>query len=193
MSKPIIVAICGKSASGKDTLAKLLYDDLKRRNININLIVSDTTRNPRESETDKIDYNFLDTITFLQKAINREYLEYTKFRGWYYGTAKSSIKKDAVNIGIFNVQGLRELLDFKEDYNIAVIYLEASFKTRLRRSYEREYKWKIEFFRRAWVDHKDFKDIRKLLFKFDNILQLDEFDTLNNKLKRAEMMIERVM
>lgn len=193
MSKPIIVAICGKSASGKDTLAKLLYDDLKRKNINVNLIISDTTRSPRESETDKIDYNFLDTITFLQKAINHEYLEYTKFRGWYYGTAKSSIKENAVNIGVFNVQGLRELLDFKEDYKIVVIYLEASFKIRLKRSYEREHKWKIEFFRRAWVDHKDFKDIRKLLFKFDNILQLDEFDTLNNKLKRAETMIERVM
>ena len=92
MSKPVIVAICGKSATGKDTLAKLLYNDLNRQGIAANLIISDTTRELRDNETKGVDYNFLDKITFLQKAINKEYLEYTKFRGWYYGTPKNTRK-----------------------------------------------------------------------------------------------------
>lgn len=193
MSKPVIVAICGKSATGKDTLAKLLYNDLNRQGIAANLIISDTTRELRDNETKGVDYNFLDKITFLQKAINKEYLEYTKFRGWYYGTPKSAIKENKINIGVFNVQGLRSLLEYKKDYRIVVVYLEANLKTRLQRSHDREHKWKIEFFRRAWVDHRDFENINNLVWSFNHHIQLDEFETLNNKLLRVEKYLEMVM
>ena len=193
MSKPVIVAICGKSATGKDTLAKLLYNDLNRQGISANLIISDTTRELRDNETKGVDYNFLDKITFLQKAINKEYLEYTKFRGWYYGTPKSAIKENEINIGVFNAQGLRSLLEYKKDYRIVIIYLEAGLKTRLQRSHDREHKWKLEFFRRAWVDHRDFENINSLVWSFNHHIHLGEFETLNNKLLRVEKYLEMVM
>lgn len=191
--KPIIVAICGKSATGKDTLAKLLCNDLNRQGIAANLIISDTTREPREKEQNGVDYNFLDKVDFLTKAVNREYLEYTKFRGWYYGTPKSAIQKDAINVGVFNVQGLRSLVGYISDYRILVVYLELDWKARLKRSYEREHKWKLEFFRRAWVDHRDFEGIQDLLWKFKDHIYLDGYYTLNMQLKRVENRLEMTM
>ena len=191
--KPTIVAICGKSATGKDTLAKLLYNDLTRQGIAANLIISDTTREPRDNEKNGKDYNFLDKVSFLTKAINKEYLEYTKFRGWYYGTPKSAIQESAINIGVFNVQGLRSLLNYISDYKILVVYLETDLKTRLKRSYEREHKWKLEFFRRAWVDRRDFEGIQDLLWKFKNHIYCDSYFTVNLQLKKVEDRLKMAM
>lgn len=190
--KPVIVAICGKSATGKDTLAKLLYNDLVKQGIAANLTISDTTREPRDNEQNGKDYNFLDKVSFLTKAINKEYLEYTKFRGWYYGTPKSAIQKEAVNIGVFNVQGLRSLLDYKKDYKIVIVYLEANLKLRLKRSYEREHKWKFEFLRRAWVDHRDFENIKNLLKKFNYriYMEAEYYNTINLQLQKVEDYLE---
>ena len=187
--KPIIIAICGASATGKDTLAKFVYNDLVKQGVKVHNIVSATTRPPREAEEDGINYHFLTTVDFLQKAINKEFLEYTKFRGWYYGTPRNEIQ-EGINIGVFNVQGLHSLTNYKDKYTIIPVYLEAGLKTRLQRSYEREHKWKFEFLRRAWVDHQDFKNINNLLWSFEHHLCLDEFDTLVNKIHRVELILE---
>lgn len=51
----IIVAICGKSGAGKDTIAKHLI----KMNPEWHAIVSCTTRPIRENETNGVDYYFL--------------------------------------------------------------------------------------------------------------------------------------
>lgn len=171
MSKPIVLAICGKSASGKDSLAKWLYRDLTYRNVPVNKIISHTTRPPREGET-VTDYKFISTIDFLHNAANIKYLEYTQFRGWYYGTPSDSILENKINIGVFNVDGIKSLMKHRDDYEIIPIYLEEKLSVRLLRSHDRENKWKIEFFRRALVDFKDFRDIKYYLKQFENSFYL---------------------
>lgn len=165
-NKPIILAICGKSASGKDTLAKSLSASISPY-YKTNLIISDTTRPKRSSEQNGVDYNFLSERTFLQNIQDGNYFEYTIFRKWYYGTNKNSIKDDAVNIGVFNVAGLKHMVYLQHWYNIVPIYLDLNLEERLKRSYKREKKFKFEFLRRALVDEKDFKDIRSLLSKYN--------------------------
>lgn len=165
-NKPIILAICGKSASGKDTLAKSLSASISPY-YKTNLIISDTTRPRRNGEQNGVDYNFLSERTFLQNIQDNKYFEYTVFRKWYYGTNKNSIKDDAVNIGVFNVAGLKHMIHLQHWYNIIPIYLDLSLEKRLKRSCQREKKFRIEFIRRALVDEKDFKDIRSLLSKYN--------------------------
>lgn len=168
-NKPIILAICGKSASGKDTLAKSLSASISPY-YRTNLIISDTTRPKRNGEQNGIDYNFLSERTFLQNIQDNKYFEYTVFRKWYYGTNRNSVNNDAVNIGVFNVTGLEHMIYLQHWYNIIPIYLDLNLEERLKRSYQREHKFKFEFFRRALVDERDFKDIRSLLSKYNHSL-----------------------
>lgn len=170
-NRPIIIAICGKSASGKDTLAKALSASISPF-YDTNIIISDTTRPRRFGEKSGLNYNFISNKTFESKKENDEYLEYTVFRKWYYGTNKASIVENAINIGVFNVEGLINLTHYTMEYNIIPIYLDLDLENRLRRSYNRERKWKLEYFRRAFTDYRDFIDINKILGMYEYHLTL---------------------
>ena len=50
-----IIVLCGKSGTGKDSLAKLVKERL-----NLNFVVSHTTRPMREGESNKNPYYFID-------------------------------------------------------------------------------------------------------------------------------------
>ncbi|HBS10574.1 MAG TPA: hypothetical protein DEA28_02445 [Firmicutes bacterium] len=156
--KPILLAICGKSASGKDSLAKELTYALQQHNIPVNQIISYTTRPPRVGERDGIDYNFVRQIEFNKMAYEGEFIESAEFRTWFYGTAKSSIKSNAVNIVVLNPEGIYNIYDYKDKYTIIPIYINVPLVVRLYRSYLREHKWKWEFIRRAWTDKADFEN-----------------------------------
>lgn len=166
--KPVIVAICGKSATGKDTLAMWLLSMLKVINIPANIIVSDTTRPPRIFEKNNIDYNFLTENEFNYKIKNKAYLEYSSFNGWFYGTDKLAIIPNSINIGIFNLDGMSSLANYQDSFEIICVYLKCGLIQRLVRSYNRERKFKIEYIRRAHADHCDFKDIKNILKRFPN-------------------------
>ena len=160
------MAICGKSASGKDTLAKSLEKqtlDGKR----IRKMVNITTRPPREGEVDGIDYHFVDADKFCDYKKKRKLLEWTNFRGWHYGSIKDEIVPQCVNIGIFNKSGIESLVKYRKQFNIILVYISCSLGKRLKRSYHREKKWRLEFFRRAMADFWDFRDMGYFLSMFD--------------------------
>lgn len=176
-NKPIIFALCGKSATGKDSLAKWLYSDLQNRGVNVNLIVSDTTRPPRPGEVNGKDYNFLTKRDYFRKS----HLESSEFRGWYYGTPADSIKP-GVNIGVFNADGIAALASFRRTDTIIPVLMTEKLGIRLRRSYWREKKWRLEFFRRAITDHFDFKRLEKHYLSFYHyLIRLDNIDGVIKK------------
>ena len=74
---------CGKTS---------LVDALIKRNGNLYVSVSHTTRKPRPEETNKINYYFT-SLNKLEKMINDgAFVEYAKVFDNYYGTAIQSIK-----------------------------------------------------------------------------------------------------
>ena len=166
--KPVIIAICGKSATGKDTLASWLISMSKVNNIPVNMIVSDTTRPPRIFEEEGVDYNFLTETEFHNKINNDNYLEYSCFNGWFYGTDKTAILQDSINVGVFNLDGISSLAAYQDKFEIVCVYLRCGLIQRLIRSYEREHKFKIEYVRRAHADYCDFKNIKNILRRFPN-------------------------
>lgn len=192
MDKPIIIAICGKSASGKDTLANWMIGDFKYKNIPVNKIVSYTTRPPRMNEKNGEDYYFISAKEFLNEAEKGNFLEYSRFRGWHYGTNKKTVLDNKINIGVFNMDGIKSLLRRKNDYKIIVIYLEESLFYRLQRSRDRENTWKIEFFRRAFVDWIDFKDIRYFLNGFTYKIHLKNIDNVIRKTNIVEKYLQNI-
>lgn len=165
--KPVILIICGKSASGKNITARWLYNNLIGMNIKTHIAVSDTTRPKRVGEQDNIDYHFLSEQDFRTNIRKKEYLEYSCFRNWYYGVHKTEIQDDQINIVILNPQGLEAFKKYRRKYNIIPIYLDDRLTDRLLRSHDREGCWRIEYFRRAFVDWISFSKIKKLLDSFE--------------------------
>ena len=166
--KPALIAICGKSCSGKTTLLKAF----KKSNIGATVIVSDTTRHPREGEINGVDYNFKTDNDFILGINEDNYLEWTRFRGWYYGTNKDSVC-GKVNVGVFNADGIAQLYTLREQYNVVPVYLTAPFYVRLRRYTEREGKFSWECLRRMAVDANDFYNVPLWLNMFPQHLVLN--------------------
>ena len=171
LKKPVIIALCGKSASGKSTIQKALTEEYP-----VHKIISCTTRPPREGEIDGVDYHFLTEDEFLAGSLDGDFLETAQFRGWYYGTRKQDIDNE-ISVGVFNLQGLESLEKFDNEYLIVPIYIRLPFWDRMMRSYNREGKFKKEYLRRAFTDFIDFWKIKnKLIFDINyKLVKTPEF------------------
>ena len=136
MSKKIIVALFGAAGVGKDTLQKEI---VKQSPDLFHEIISTTTRPPREYEKNSIDYIFISDDEYEKYLKENAFLEHADFRGWHYGTLASLIKSNCFNIGVFNISGVKQLLELPQDkYHIIPVFIIASQKTRLLRQLNRE-------------------------------------------------------
>lgn len=166
-----IVALFGPGGCGKDTIKKSILDNNPRWNN----IIPCTTRPKREGEQADINYHFLTEEQFTQEVLNGEMVEATSFNDWFYGTQMSSLKDGAINIGIFNLNGL-EILFETPDFSILPVFIAVSNKERLLRALEREECPNCtEICRRFLADEKDFSQLSSSLppntFIFDNELR----------------------
>lgn len=159
---PIVIGICGKSASGKDYTATRLVDEYIEMGIPVNKVVSYTTRPQREGEINGVDYHFIDRRTFIEMQYEKKFMEYSEFRGWKYGTSIDAFKDNCVNICVLNPAGIDALNKYyRNTRSIAaceLFYLKVPFFTRLKRAIKREHTFKWEFVRRAFADNHDFLD-----------------------------------
>ena len=157
MEKKIkILALFGKSASGKDTIQKWIVSNFSKITKGI---VSCTTRPPRDGEQDGVDYFFLSDEEFAKKVLDGSMLEATSFREWFYGTALDQLDPDKINVGVFNITGIECILDDPR-LEVVPVWIHASDKARLRRSLDREDNPDCnEICRRFLADEKDFDEM----------------------------------
>lgn len=92
-----LVLYTGSSGVGKGTIMQ----ELLKRDDNIRLSVSNTTRLPRKGEIDGVHYNFVTKEQFENLISEDGYLEYAKYCDNYYGTPKKQVE-DMLEQG-FNV------------------------------------------------------------------------------------------
>ena len=152
--KYTIIAIMGKSASGKDSLLKALLQEPQFKEAKP--IISCTTRPIRENEINGIDYHFLTNEQFTNLVLSNRMLEATVFNDWCYGTSIDSLSTSGINIGVFNPEGCESLRQ-NENITLCLIYVEATDKTRLLRSLNREKNPDChEIVRRFNADEMDF-------------------------------------
>ena len=175
MSKTIIIALFGESGAGKDSLQKEI---IKQSPSTFSEIISTTTRPPREYEKEGVDYNFISDDQAKEYLENNEYLEHTEFRGWTYGTLKSTLKSNFINIGVFNIEGIEQLINLPQiDYIILPIHIICSDKERLLRQLNREKAPDCaEICRRFQADQEDFQDNK---INFPHLVAYNENIDLN--------------
>ena len=91
---------------GKGTLIKRLLE----RSPGLQLAVSATTRGPRHSEVNGVDYHFLSGEDFDRRVACGEFLEHAEYAGNRYGTLKSELERPAQGIVLeIDVQGARQV------------------------------------------------------------------------------------
>ena len=158
MDKYKIIALFGEAGSGKDYIQKeIMKTDFGKKNLSE--IISCTTRLPREGEIYGVHYHFLSRA---EELIRQDTLEFTVFNNWWYGTPVSSLNKDKINIGVFNISGINQLInqDYLHRVECLPIYIKTISKIRLLRQLQREINPNCdEIARRFLADQKDFLNI----------------------------------
>lgn len=147
----------------------------------------------RKNEKDGVDYNFISKQEFMDKIENKEYLEWTTFKKWFYGTPVSQLKNNKISIGVFNIEGMSRLHRTHNNIKIVPIYVDDPFLTRLKRSIKRENKFKVEFLRRGVVDGMSFAGFRTYLDKcYSYYIDMSENDwTIDQMVDRIDFMLRR--
>lgn len=79
----LLIVLSGPSGVGKGTVRKELFSN---PDTNYEYSISMTTRNPREGETDGVDYFFRSKEEFEEMIEQGKLLEYAEYVGNYYGT-----------------------------------------------------------------------------------------------------------
>ena len=83
----MILIVSGPSGSGKSTLCGEMF----KRFPDLEFSVSCTTRAPRGTERDGVDYHFLSREQFEEHIRREDFLEYANVHGNFYGTLKSEV------------------------------------------------------------------------------------------------------
>lgn len=161
-----VIALIGKSGAGKDTMMRATC---AAHPLMLHPIVGCTTRPCREHEVDGVDYNFISLESYTKQVLRGDMLEASEFRNWFYGTPIDALARDKINIGVFNPEGLYQLMKDPR-LNVWVIKIDCDDKTRLMRSLSREDNPNCdEICRRFFADKEDF-----------NALKLEEYTIVSS-------------
>ncbi|WP_462341133.1 guanylate kinase [Phocaeicola plebeius] len=85
-----LIIFSAPSGSGKSTIINYLLT----QNLNLSFSISATSRAPRGTEQNGVEYFFLTPEEFKQRIANDEFLEYEEvYKDCFYGTLKAQVEK----------------------------------------------------------------------------------------------------
>ncbi len=87
VSKGLLIIVSGPSGAGKGTICQ----ELLKKNPQIKISISSTTRKPRVGEVDGVDYFFTEKDKFQNMIKEDKFLEYAIVYDNYYGTPKEYV------------------------------------------------------------------------------------------------------
>jgi guanylate kinase len=122
----LMLVLSSPSGAGKTSISR----ELLRRERNLVMSVSATTRKKRPGESDGVDYHFVTPTKFNDMIAGRQLLEYAKVFSNYYGTPKAPVEK-ALAEGqdvLFDIdwQGTQQLAQSARDDLVSVFVLPPS-------------------------------------------------------------------
>lgn len=130
----ILLVLSAPSGAGKTTLARRLLEELPGAIFS----VSYTTRSPRGSEKDGVDYHFVDPKVFQEKIECGELVEWAPVHGNFYGSPQSVVDEafGSGRVAVFDID-VQGGLKIKGKYPEAVLVFilppsEAELERRLR-------------------------------------------------------------
>lgn len=101
----LLLVLSAPSGAGKTTLARRLLKELPDARFSVSV----TTRAPRGAERDGVDYQFVDTASFLQRIERGDFVEWAQVHDHFYGSPQSVVdeatRTNGVAIFDIDVQG----------------------------------------------------------------------------------------
>lgn len=85
----LLFILSAPAGTGKTTLMQMITKEFP----SVIASISFTTRPPRGSEVNGVDYHFVSEEEFLQKIKHGDFLEYVQLYGHYYGTSKKWVEE----------------------------------------------------------------------------------------------------
>lgn len=159
----MLYCIIGKSSTGKDTIFKRL---LENKSLNLENVVSYTTRPIRAHEVEGVEYHFVDEKTKDELDKAGKIIELRRYNTcygpWDYFTVddKSLRIKDKDYLIIGTLESYEKIRDYYGKDLVRPIYIEVEDGIRLQRALNREKKQKNpkynEMCRRFLTDDEDF-------------------------------------
>ena len=162
-----MIELIGKNGSGKTFVANELAKRGHKK------IVGYTTRQMRNNEVDKIDYNFITKQQFEHMLYNNEFIDYKMINGNYYGISKKGITSSSII-----TSGDSKEISKKTGYDIYKVYLDADLRTRYRRMVERNSTENI--YERIHSENYSFIDDFQALFINNNDNNMSTIDYIES-------------
>jgi guanylate kinase len=133
----LMLVLSSPSGAGKTTISR----ELLRREPNLAMSISATTRAKRPGEVAGTDYFFVDTTTFNLMVNRREFLEHAQVFENYYGTPRGPVEQ-ALGAGrdvLFDIdwQGTQQLAENAREDLVTVFILPPSTRELERRLHTR--------------------------------------------------------
>ena len=104
----MLFVVSGPSGCGKSTLIKKVRRSLG----DLGFSVSHTTRPPRPSEKDGVDYHFVPEKTFERMVREERFVEHARVHGHLYGTSRAEVERKGRRGDVvldIDVQGARQV------------------------------------------------------------------------------------
>jgi len=104
----MLFVISGPSGCGKSTLIRKVRRSLG----DLEFSVSHTTRPPRPSEKDGVDYYFIPEKTFVGMVREKRFVEWARVHGHLYGTSRAEVERKGRRRDVvldIDVQGARQV------------------------------------------------------------------------------------
>lgn len=124
-----MIVLSGASASGKTEVAKMLA-----KKYGIVKVITTTTRCKRCGEVDGKDYFFVNQNEFEKMIKQNEFVEYTIYNDFYYGSTKKQISDGKCLV--IDPIGLKAYINLKQK-NIITFFLDSLEETRFKRMLSR--------------------------------------------------------
>ena len=124
MKKGLLIILSGPSGVGKGTVRKYI---MNRELFPMVFSVSMTTREPRATETNGVEYYFVSKEEFQRNIDNDNFLEWAEFVGNRYGTPRSiveDLRNQGKNVLLeIEINGAEQVLSKVKDDRVVSFYL----------------------------------------------------------------------
>ena len=187
-----LYVISGPSGCGKDTIV----NSLLKKNKNLWLSISCTSRAPRGNEKDGVEYFFLSEEEFEKEIENDGFLEYAKYAGNYYGTPKKSIEEHLNNgedvILVIEIQGALKIKNLLPE-TLFIFILPPSMKELKRRLEGRGTEDKEKIDKRFLRAYEEINEVGKYNYVVVNDEVKNAVEKVNAILVSEKCRVDRII
>jgi guanylate kinase len=170
----LLVVIAGPSGVGKGTVHARVREALADDAV---FSVSLTTRPPRPTETDGVEYRFVDRPSFEAAIADGELLEWTEYAGNLYGTpvgpVDAAVAAGKVVVLDFEAEGAFNVKALRPDVTLTIALVPPSMQELERRLRARGTEDPVVLARRLAVIEQQLP----LWERFDRVIVNDDLDT----------------